>query len=133
MGTIACGPGSGAGASIPPAEAYDRPSRFEGIWEGEVDGTAGTLLVSPLGEGRYRGIYMADDGAEQYVLLLEQDRVRVGEASMLGNRTLFTWQDGHGARGKGWMLINSSASTITGALGEQGRLDRPITFVARDG
>lgn len=118
---------------MPKAEAYDAPSRFEGEWVGEVDGTIGTLKVSPLGKGRYRGIYEAEDGRAEYVLLLEQDVVMVGETSVLGNRTTFTWQDGRGARGEGWMLINRGASALTGALGEQGLLDRSLTFVVRDG
>lgn len=116
-------------SSIPPAEAYDTPSRFEGEWIGEVDGQVGTLTVTPLGPGRYRGLYDGEDVAIDYVLLLEQDLVPTHGTTVAGNRALFTWQDGHGGRGEGWLLINREDSALTGAFGERGLLERPWTFI----
>jgi len=116
-------------ASIPPAEAYDAPSDFAGVWHGEADGSVGTLTISPLGSGRHRGLYEGEDIEIEYVLLLEQDMVEVGEDSMAGNRSTFTWQDGRGGRGEGWLLINREDSALSGAFGEQGRIDRPWTFI----
>lgn len=119
-------------ASIPPAEAYDMPSDFSGQWIGEVEGEVGTLTIAPLGTGRYRGLYEGEGVAIEYVLLLEQDLVAVGSSSastMPGNRATFTWQDGRGGRGEGWLLINREDSALTGAFGERGELDRPWTFI----
>lgn len=115
--------------SIPPAEAYESPSDFSGEWIGEVDGEVGTLTVSPLGPGRYRGLYEGEALAIDYVLLLEQDLVPVGDGTFAGNRAVFTWQDGHGGRGEGWLLINREDSALTGAFGERGLLERPWTFI----
>lgn len=116
-------------ASIPPAEAYDAPSDFSGEWLGEVEGQVGTLTISSLGAGRYRGLYEGEDVAIEYVLLLEQDMVPMGSAAIAGNRTTFTWQDGRGGRGEGWLLINREDSALTGAFGERGLIERPWTFI----
>jgi len=116
-------------ASVPPAEAYDLPSDFAGRWRGEVNGQMGTLRIDALGEGRYRGLYDGQEVPIDYVLLLQQDTVTVGQSEMLGNRALFTWQDGHGGRGEGWMLIDREGSALTGESGEQGDLDRQWAFI----
>lgn len=113
----------------PPAEAYDTPSDFAGQWLGEVEGQVGTLTITPLGPGRYRGIYEGDDVKVEYVLLLEQDLLPLAGATVAGNRALFTWQDGRGGRGEGWLLINREDSALTGAFGERGLLERPWTFI----
>jgi hypothetical protein len=114
-------------SSIPPAAAYETPSDFAGEWIGEVEGQVGTLTITSLGPGRYRGLYEGEDIEIDYVLLLEQDLV--GNQAMPGNRTLFTWQDGRGGRGEGWLLINREDSALTGAFGERGLLERPWTFI----
>jgi hypothetical protein len=116
-------------SAIPPAEAYDTPSNFKGEWIGEVEGQVGTLTVTWLGNGRYRGIYKGEDVEIDYVLLLEQDLVPASGTTVPGNRALFTWQDGHGGRGEGWLLINREDSALTGAFGEQGSIERPWTFI----
>ncbi|MCX4242845.1 hypothetical protein [Paraliomyxa miuraensis] len=118
-------------SSIPPAEAYERPSDFSGEWIGEVEGEVGLLSITSLGQGRYRGLYEGENVAVEYVLLLEQDLVPVGTAGepIAGNRATFTWQDGHGGRGEGWLLINREDSALTGAFGERGLLERPWTFI----
>lgn len=124
----ACDDGNQA-PSIPPAEAYDQPSDFAGEWIGEVDGQVGTLTITPLGTGRYRGLYEGEDVKLEYVLLLEQTLVPAGSSSIAANRATFTWQDGHGSRGEGWLLINREDSALTGAFGERGQLDRSWTFI----
>jgi hypothetical protein len=116
-------------ASIPPAAAYETPSNFAGEWIGEVEGEVGTLTITSLGTGRYRGLYEGEDIEIDYVLLLEQDLVAVGSDSMPGNRAVFKWQDGRGGRGEGWLLINREDSALTGAHGDHGMLDRPWTFI----
>jgi len=112
-------------STIPPAEAYETPSEFTGEWIGEVDGQVGSLTITPLGPGRYRGLYAAEGVDIEYVLLLQQDLVQL----VPGNRALFTWQDGRGGRGEGWLLINREDSALTGAFGERGLIDRPWTFI----
>jgi len=116
-------------SSIPPAAAYETPSDFTGEWIGEVEGQVGTLTISSLGPGRYRGRYEGEDVKVDYVLLLEQDLVPLGSATIPGNRAVFTWQDGEGGRGEGWLLINREDSALTGAFGERGLLERPWTFI----
>lgn len=121
--------GTQPSSTIPPAAAYDMPSSFRGEWIGEVDGQVGSLTITPLGASRYRGLYAAEGVAIEYVLLLEQDLVPINGSSVPGNRALFTWQDGRGGRGEGWLLINREDSAITGAFGERGLIERPWTFI----
>lgn len=116
-------------APIPPAEAYDLPSDFGGVWVGEADGTVGALEITSLGGGRYRGYFQGDDVELEYVLVLEQDPVQIGEQLIPGNRATFSWQDGRGGRGDGWFLINREDSALTGAFGAQGMMDRDLTFI----
>ena len=96
---------------------------------GEADRTVGTLEISSLGTGRYRGYFHGDDVEAEYVLLLQQDDVSVGDQAIPGNRATFNWQDGRGGRGEGWMLINREDSALTGAFGAQGMMDRELTFI----
>lgn len=118
-----------APSSFPPAAAYDTPSDFAGEWIGEVEGQVGTLTITPLGPGRYRGLYEGEDVKVEYVLLLEQDLVPLAGTTVAGNRALFKWQDGRGGQGDGWLLINREDSALTGAFGEKGMLERPWTFI----
>ncbi len=108
-------------ATIPPAAAYDDPSDFTGTWRGEVDGTVGKLEINMLDEGRYRGLFEGQAMRRRYVLLLEQTAVEGEREPMASNRVTFTWQDGHGGRGDGWLLINREDSALTGSSGERGR------------
>jgi hypothetical protein len=116
-------------SAIPPAAAYDAPSNFTGEWIGEVGGQVGSLTITPLGAGRYRGLYAAEGVAIEYVLLLEQDLVAADGTNTPSNRALFKWQDGRGGRGEGWLLINREDSALTGAFGERGLLERPWTCI----
>ncbi len=115
--------------SVPPAEAYDVASDFTGQWRGEIDGEVGLLEIKSLGQGRYRGLYEGQNVRIEYVLLLEQDLVPTGQSELPGNRAVFTWQDGHGGRGDGWLLINRADTALTGVSGERGTPEHQWTFI----
>lgn len=114
----ACDKDGDAGPPLPPAEAYDRPADFSGDWIGEVAGTEGTLVIGRLGPSRYRGVYEVDGAPIRYVLALEQTMVDVSGAQVPSNRVVFTWQDGRGGRGEGWLLVNRENTALTGEFGE---------------
>lgn len=113
----ACDKGD-SGPLIPPAEAYDRPADFSGDWIGEVETTEGTLTIGSLGPARYRGIYEVDGAPIRYVLALEQTMIERDGTEVPSNRAVFTWQDGRGGRGEGWLLINRENTALTGEFGE---------------
>lgn len=115
--------------SIPPPAAYASPSDFAGIWMGEVDGVVGRLDIRALDQGRYRALFEGDEVRLRYVMLLEQAMVEEGTQAMASNRVTFTWQDGHGSRGEGWMLINREDSALTGSSGERGRYNLRWSFI----
>lgn len=106
-----------AGPSHPPPEVYESPSDFSGRWRGEVDGAAGTLQVDRLSKGRYYGNFHAK-GGKRYILSMVQEQAAEGEAEPeLANVCAFTWIDGRGSEGSGWLLINREDTTITGTFG----------------
>lgn len=120
---LAC-PGIGTGKSArdqtvyPPASVYEIDPQFSGEWVGDVDGLAGTLTIGELDERSFFGSFVTADGATEYTLLLDHTFVETmegGEAP--SNRTTFTWQDGLGSRGKGWLLINREDTALTGSFG----------------
>lgn len=108
---------------MPPAEVYDAPPRFEGQWSGAVDDLAGQLEISALGNGIYRGVYRSGSAPVEYILRLEQTMQtdEATEAAQPTNRMTFTWQDGRGGRGVGWLMINRANSALTGEFGEGAR------------
>ncbi len=119
----------------PPPEAYEVPSDFSGGWRGEVDGIAGTLRIERLGEGRYYANFRGKDRPERYILSMTQKRADLGSgATALANVCTFTWQDGRGAVGSGWLLINREDTALTGTYGRGGSMSGMgvYTFV-RDG
>lgn len=128
--SIACDPKGDTAPPIPPAEAYDRPVDFAGEWIGEVEGSEGTLTIDSLGPNRYRGVYEVDATPTRYVLALEQTMVPQGDATVGSNRVTFTWQDGRGGRGDGWLLINREGTALTGEFGEgEGHSGGSWTFI----
>lgn len=133
--TIACDTASsgGGGTVVPAAEAYERPSAFEGKWLGESDGVMGTLMIERLGERRYYARFVDDTGAPRYVANVQQDRVPAGDDGIPGNLARFTWQDGRGSGGSGWLMINREDSAITGML-THGASQRPgsLSFIRVD-
>ncbi len=114
----------GPGASAPLAEAYDKASDFSGEWVGESNGVLGALKIRSLGPGRYYGQFAGDDGQTRFVCNMQQPLVAPvgGVDPLLGNLVRFTWQDGRGGRGDGWVLINPEDSALTGEIrvGNQG-------------
>jgi len=132
---VACRPGvEGSGdSSVPGAEAYERPSNFVGEWVGESNAALGALNVKGLGPGRYYGQFVGDDGSTRMVLNMQQVMVapESGGEAIPGNLARFTWQDGRGGRGDGWMLINPEDSALTGEL-RVGNLAQAMSFVRVD-
>lgn len=125
--------GSDAGPSAPAAEAYDKASNFAGEWVGESDAMLGSLKVRTLGAARYYGQFTGDDGQTRYVINMQQSMAtpsRGGEP-IPGNLVQFTWQDGRGGRGEGWMLINPEDSALTGEI-RVGNAGRAMDFVRVD-
>ena len=131
---VGCDPGNNE-PPHPPPEVYEQPSDFSGSWRGEVDGIAGTLRIDRLGEGRYYANFRGADRPERYILSMTQSRAEVSEGeTALANISSFTWQDGRGAVGSGWMLINRENTTITGTFGRGGAMSGMgvWTFVRAD-
>lgn len=112
------GTGGGIQTNYPPASVYEIDPQFVGEWAGDVDGLLGTLTIGDLDERSFFGSFVTNDGSTEYTLLLEHtyvDTEEGGEAP--SNRTIFTWQNGLGSRGKGWLLINREDTALTGSFG----------------
>lgn len=102
----------------PDAVVYERDPQFVGEWVGEVGAVWGILTLGELEEHRYFGSFVADDGSVEYVLLLEQSLLADPRGALSpSNRVTFTWQDGLGGRGRGWLLINREGTALTGSYG----------------
>jgi hypothetical protein len=102
----------------PEAVAFDIEPEFAGEWYGEVGGSPGSFLLGELNVGQLYGTFISDDGQQEYVLLLEQAMVELESGGRApGNRMDFTWQDGRGSRGLGWLMINSEDTALTGEFG----------------
>lgn len=105
-------------SNYPPASVYDLDPEFAGEWSGDVDGLAGILKIGELDDRTFFGSFVTEDGAIEYTLLLEHTYVDTDEGGEApSNRTTFTWQDGLGSRGKGWLLINREDTALTGSFG----------------
>jgi len=107
-------------ASRPPEPAFFAPDlRFEGAWFGEVDGHAGRLVIERLGAERLRGLFESDDRTVLLVLLIEIADTPDGAP----NVAPFSWQDGRGGRGRGWLRINRDNDALDGAYGYGERVE----------
>src|SRR5688572_24309784 len=113
-----CDGEGGTNPPMPPAEVFDEPSDFAGEWIGEVEATEGTLVITKLAPDKYRGIYEVEGMKLKYVLAMSQTMVDVAGTPTASNRVTFTWQDGRGGRGVGWLLINRERTALTGEFGE---------------
>lgn len=105
--------------AAPPAEVYpEGASDFSGEWVGESAGAFGTLVIERLAVDRYYGRFTSDDGMMRYVCNLRQVQTTptTGGAMAPANLAVFTWQDGRGGRGQGWVLINRESSALTGEI-----------------
>lgn len=131
LGVVGCrGAGQGAPPPMPPAEVYANEPEFAGVWEGRVDDVEGTLRLDRISAGTYRGLYRSEAFAVEYILRCEQTIEGEDENGQPTNRLVFTWQDGHGGRGTGWLLINRDSSALTGAFGEgAGHIGGTWTFL----
>jgi hypothetical protein len=110
--------GNAQASNYPPADVYDIDPEFAGEWAGHVGGAAGTLKIGELDERSLFGSFVSKDGSTEYTLLLEHTYVDTEEGGEVpSNRTTFTWQDGLGSRGKGWLLINGEDTALTGSFG----------------
>lgn len=118
LAVVGCEPRNEPGPVYPTAQAYERDPTFSGEWIGDVGANPGTLALGELGPGSLFGSFKADEGVLEYVLLLEQTMVEAAGGGIVpGNRLTFTWQDGLGGRGHGWLLINRDDSALTGSFG----------------
>lgn len=137
IAAMACRPdGETVDPSAPVAEAYAKPSDFAGEWVGESNAVLGSLKVKSLGGGdtgpkRYYGQFTGDDGTTRFVINLQQPLVTVGIVGIAGNLARFTWQDGRGGSGDGWVLINPEDSALTGEI-RVGNSGRAMDFVRTD-
>ena len=104
--------------NYPPASVYEIDPQFSGEWVGDVDGLRGTLNIGELDERALFGSFVTDEGGTEYTLLLEHTYVDTEDGGEVpSNRATFTWQDGLGSRGKGWLLVNRDDSAVTGSFG----------------
>ncbi|MEZ4379726.1 MAG: hypothetical protein R3A79_00140 [Nannocystaceae bacterium] len=108
--------GSPVTVATPPAELYDAPIEFAGTWRGESDEGMGKLEIRKLGNLRYYGRFAADDGLHTYVANMSQETVLQEDARQPANVLSFTWQDGRGGVGKGWLMIDQDSAALTGEL-----------------
>jgi hypothetical protein len=137
IAAMACRPETGTvDPSAPVAEAYAKPSDFAGEWVGESNAVLGSLKVKALGGGgdgprRYYGQFAGDDGTTRFVLNFQQPLVTVGALGIAGNLARFTWQDGRGGSGDGWVLINPEDSALTGEI-RVGNSGQAMDFVRVD-
>lgn len=103
----------------PTAEVYaDGPSDFAGEWVGESAGVFGTLKIERLGAARYYGRFVSDDGFTRFVVNFSQLMATPAEGGdkAPANLATFTWQDGRGGQGSGWVLINPEDSALSGEI-----------------
>lgn len=105
-------------ATHPPPEVYDEQTDFSGQWRGEVGDITGTLRIEKMDDNRYYANFRGVDRPVRYILSLDQMPAEIpGDGTAPSNLCLFTWQDGRGGRGEGWLLINRDRSALTGTFG----------------
>lgn len=105
--------------TAPAAEVYpEGASDFTGEWVGESAGVFGTLSIQRLASDRYYGRFTSEDGLTRFVCNLRQVQATpgAGGAMLPANLVVFTWQDGRGGRGQGWVLINREGSALSGEI-----------------
>ncbi len=127
LSAISCDPAGASGGPVPPAESYEQPSDFAGVWYGESAGVVGELTVKKLGNLRYYGTFISDDETLRFVLKMNQETAipLAGGAALPANLITFEWQDGRGdetcsgacGRGQGWALVNAEDTALIGKIG----------------
>lgn len=122
---------------LPPAQVYEQAVAISGSWHGEVGGVSGELRVQKLDALRYYGMFEATATGRKYVLSMRQVEAPAPSGGVApSNLVQFTWQDGHGDRGAGWLLVNREGSALTGSYGRgEGNTDGAgaWTFVKKPG
>ena len=115
---------------LPPAQVYETPVAIAGTWHGEIGGVSGELSLRKLGDLRYYGMFEATATGRQYVLNMSQVQAAGADGALApSNLVQFTWQDGHGDRGAGWLLVNREGSALTGSYGRgEGNTDGAGTW-----
>jgi hypothetical protein len=113
---IAC-PNHNGEATHPPPEVYGEETDFSGRWRGEAGDVTGKLAIEALGENQYYANFRGEDRPVRYIVSLEQVLADPPGSGTPSNLALFTWQDGRGGRGHGWLLINRDQSALTGTFG----------------
>jgi hypothetical protein len=117
LGMTACPNGEGE-TTHPPPEAYGDATDFSGEWHGEVGDVNGELRIESLGDNHYYANFRGKDRPVRYILSLDQVPAPAsGDGAAPSNLCRFTWQDGRGGRGAGWLLINRDLSALTGTFG----------------
>ena len=105
-------------ATHPPPEVYGETTDFSGEWRGEVGDITGALRIESMGDNRYYANFRGEDRPVRYILSLDQIPGELaGDGTAPSNLCIFTWQDGRGGRGEGWLLINREHSALTGTFG----------------
>lgn len=115
--------GEAIDVSAPAVEVYaEGPSDFSGEWVGESAGEFGTLKIQRLARDRYYATFTSDDGLTRFVCNLRQMTATPpsGGEVVPGNLAVFSWQDGRGGRGQGWVLINRDDSALSGEIRQGG-------------
>lgn len=124
LALVGCDREGGTSAVYPPAEAYDRAPQFVGTWRGQVGELSGELRIGELGPRRYFANFTSDNRRLELALLLDQSLAEAeGGASLPSNRLLFTWQDGEGSRGHGWLKITLAGDRLAGSSGPLESID----------
>jgi hypothetical protein len=114
---IAC-PNHEGEATHPPPEVYGEPTSFAGDWHGEAGDVTGMLEIDEMGDNRYYANFRGKDRPVRYILDVQQVLGEApGDGAGPSNLALFTWQDGRGGRGEGWLLINRDRTALTGTFG----------------
>ena len=105
-------------ATHPPPEVYGETTDFSGEWRGEVGDITGMLKIEKMDANRYYANFRGADRPVRYILSLDQIPGELaGDGTAPSNLCVFTWQDGRGGRGEGWLLINRERSALTGTFG----------------
>ena len=124
MGGLACDEGGGVTVQYPEAKSFAEPPIFVGAWKGTLGDFRGELQIGELSPREYFGNFDVGDGRHDVALLMEQSIVQSSSGGALpSNRILFTWQNGMGERGRGYLLIDESSTRLRGASGEGGAIE----------
>ena len=102
---------------LPPAEVYDSPVVITGGGTARSVASAASCASTSSTAALPRHVRGVTTG-RQYVMNMRQVEATAGDGKLApSNLVEFTWQDGHGDRGAGWLLVNRAGSALTGSFG----------------